>query len=355
MDGENGILDSFLIDKDASVFDSLGRLNLLGPDLNLFVIDADARLIGSVTDGDIRRGIVNGVSLSAPVSLVMNSNCKYLFKDAIDLKEVVQLRKRKIRIVPILDRKMRISDLLNFSQSKTLLPVDALVMAGGKGLRLLPLTSDLPKPLLPVGGRPILSYSLDRLSLYGIRNISISVNYLRGKIEKFVNENYATYVKCIAEPTAMGTIGSITLVDDWRHEYILVTNSDLLTTIDYEDFFLEFLESGADMMVASIPYPVKIPYAILDTRERRIESFIEKPEYTFYANAGIYLLKRKLVDLVPLNTFYNTTDLMEVLIEKGMKLMFYPLVKYWLDIGSHDDYRKAERDVKHLSFEHGDG
>lgn len=344
-------INRFLVQPSFTIKDALVRLNTLGANLNLFVVESNGKLLGSVTDGDIRRGLINDASLSDPVSFVMNSDCSVISDSNIGLREIIELRRRQLRILPMVNGDGLVTGLLNFKERKTILPVDAVVMAGGKGMRLLPLTLDTPKPLLPVGGKPILSYSLDRLLHNGIGQIFITVNYLRHRIEEFISQNYnSNCVRPVVEEKPLGTIGAISLINEWTQDYILLTNSDLLTNIDYEDFFLDFIESGADMMIAAIPYPVRVPYAILDTSDRNVSSFIEKPEYTFYANAGIYLFKRELLSLIPQNEFFNTTDLMQKLIEKGGSLKYYPLLSYWLDIGSHDDYRKAQSEFKHLAF-----
>ena len=327
-------------------------LDALATDLNLFVLDQGGRLVGSITDGDIRRGIVRGAQLDDPVSGIMRSPCSYLNQEKIDPRNVRTLRERQLQMVPIVDSGMKVVDLLNFRQHRSRLPIDAVIMAGGKGTRLLPLTQDIPKPLLPVGDKPIIAYGLDRMKTYGINNVHLTVNHLKEPLIQFAEEYAAPpqRITCVAEDTPLGTIGALTLIDDWKHDYLLLTNSDLLTTIDYEDFFLSFLESDADMMVAGIPYSIKVPYAVLETQGKSVTAFREKPEYTYYTSTGIYLLKRKLLSLIPTDTFYNATDFMESLLEQGYQLSYYPLLAYWLDIGKHHDYAKAQEDIKHLTF-----
>ena len=128
-------------------------------------------------------------------------------------------------------------------------------------------------------------------------------------------------------------------------------NSDILTNIDYEDFYKSFIEKQADILVASIPYKVNLPYAILDNDDDKIKSFQEKPHYTFYANAGIYLIKKEILQLVPRSKLFNATDLMQISIDSGKKLIHYPIRGYWLDIGQHEDYEKAQKDISHIDFE----
>ncbi|SHG57796.1 Nucleotidyl transferase [Chryseolinea serpens] len=341
----------YLISETATLLGCLQQLNKLKRDLNLFVVNAEGKLLGSVTDGDIRRGILRGTGLDDSVQHVMNASCKYLVKDKIDLHLIKEQRNKAIKILPIVDQQMRVIDLLSFDKVSTALPIDAVIMAGGKGTRLLPLTQKTPKPLLAIGDKPIIAYNLERIMRFGIKNIFITVNYLKEQIYDFVKSDKAfDTVRCIEEHQALGTIGALSLIQEWQNEYVLLTNSDLLTNIDYEDFFFDFLQSGSDMMVAAISYPIQVPYAILETQGKAIKSFKEKPDYTYQANTGIYLIKRQLLKYIPSNGFFNATDFMDTLLEKGHSISYYQLVGYWLDIGKHEDFKKAQEDIKHLRF-----
>ncbi len=341
-----------LISTNTSLREAVARLDALATDLNLFVVDEQRKLIGSITDGDIRRGIVQGLQLYDSIEKVMHVPCSYLEQEDIDLTFIKRERSRGIRTLPIVDAERHVTDILLFRRQKTLLPLDAVIMAGGKGSRLLPLTQHIPKPLLPVGDKPIIEYNLRRLQEYGVRHITLTVNYLKEQLQDYASRisSEKQPVRCVEETSPLGTVGALSLITDWHHDYILLTNSDLLTNIDYEDFFLSFVASGADMMVAAVPYPVKIPYAILEVTDDEVTAFREKPEYTHYANTGIYLLKRDLLSLIPTNSFYNATDLMDRLLQDGRKLAYYPMVAYWLDVGKPDDYKKAQEDILHLDF-----
>ena len=217
-------------------------------------------------------------------------------------------------------------------------------MAGGEGKRLRPLTEKTPKSLLKVGNRPIIEHNIDRLAEYGVENIYISIKYLQNGEAKNISISY------VKEDVPLGTIGAVSLINNLNSDYILVMNSDILTNIDYEDFFMEFVIQDADMAVATIPYKVDIPYAVLETSQNLVIDLKEKPTYTYYSNAGIYLIKKDLIKLIPTNSFFNATDLMELLIKSGKKLISYPLHSYWLDIGKHNDFEKAQEDIKHIKF-----
>jgi NDP-sugar pyrophosphorylase family protein len=225
-------------------------------------------------------------------------------------------------------------------------------MAGGRGIRLSPLTDSTPKPLLKIGNKPILEHIIDRIALFGIKDVFISINYLGNQIKDYFQngESKNIDIKYIEEDSPLGTIGSVRNIEQFDHDFVMITNSDLLSNINYEDFFLDFIEKDADMSIVTIPYNVNIPYAVLETNNNKIINFKEKPTYTYYSNAGIYLLKKSILEKIPKNTFYNATDLMEELIKNTNKVYSYPLIGYWLDIGNPDDYAKAENDIKMIKF-----
>jgi NDP-sugar pyrophosphorylase family protein len=200
-----------------------------------------------------------------------------------------------------------------------------------------------------VGEKCIIDHNVDRLIRYGIQHINVTVNYLHEQIEEHYQEpRDGIKVRTFKEPKFLGTIGSIRFVDTFYNDTVLVMNSDLFTNIDYEDFFLHFQQHDAEMSVAAVPYNVSIPYGILDLEGRNIQGLIEKPKYNYYANAGIYLIKRKALDEIPEDTFFNATDLIEKLISQGKKVIRYPLNGTWIDIGNPQEYQKAQDLVKHL-------
>lgn len=340
----------FIIPSDATVKDALIALNNLSDDaLTLFVVDKNRHMVGTLTDGDVRRKLIEGVSLDMPVVAAMNRNFYYIRSQGIHINEVRALKAKGVTLLPSLDEENRIECIYNLHKQKSLLPVDAVLMAGGKGERLRPLTEKVPKPLLHVGDKPIIDYNVDRLISYGISHISVTVNYLREQIEAHYRGLHAgVQVQCVREPEYLGTIGSIKFVKSFANDTVLVMNSDLFTNIDYEDFFLHFQQNAADMSVAAVPYSVSVPYGIFELEGRNIRGVREKPTYNYYANAGIYLIKRALLDLIPDGTFFNATDFMEMLVGRGHKVIRFPITGYWIDIGKHEDFRKAQELVKHL-------
>ena len=220
-------------------------------------------------------------------------------------------------------------------------------------MRLRPLTENTPKPLLKVGDKPIIEYNIDRLAKVGVENIYISINYLGEQLEEYFGDGTSKNLNIgyIREGKPLGTVGSVLLVDKFEHDEIIVMNSDLLTNIDFEDFYRTFKKADADMAVAATTYHVDVPYAVLEADDQqKVKSLKEKPRYTYFSNAGIYILKRKLLDMIPKGEFYDITELMEKVLAMDHKLITYPINGYWLDIGKHEDFRKAQEDVKHIKF-----
>lgn len=339
-----------LIPSGTSIREALKVLDKLAKDAISFVVDENDKLIGSLTDGDVRRGLIQGAELEQVVDDIIQFNPRFIRKGDQDIEKVIEYREKNFKVIPILDKDNRIVNVINFGELKSYLPVDVVVMAGGKGTRLRPMTENTPKPLLKVGEKPILEHNIHRLSLFGMDDFWISVNYLGEQIEEyFGNGNHKNLnIEYVWEKEPLGTIGSVSRIDNFIHDYVLVTNSDILTKLDYEDLFLHFKKENADLAVVTIPYKVDIPYAVLETANGHVVSFNEKPTYTYYSNGGIYLMKKEVVNRIPKHTFYDATDLMENLIEEGKKVLSYPLYEYWLDIGRPDDFEKANRDLKNL-------
>lgn len=342
--------EKYIISSEITILQALSSLNEIGhASQTLFVVDDEERMVGTLTDGDIRRSLIAGNPVDAPVSSVMHTEYQYIKETEWDVRKLKSLRKLNILFVPILDEERHIVGVCNLMKYKNLLPVDAVLMAGGKGERLRPLTEHTPKPLLPVGDKAIIDYNIDNLAYYGVKKISVTVNYLKEQLEEhFAEERNGIQVRCVREPRFLGTIGSLRFVEYFENDTILVMNSDLFTNIDLEDFYLQFVETGADMSAAAIPYSVSVPYGIFNVNEDNITGLTEKPTYNYYANAGIYLIKREMLDLIPADTFFNATDLIELLISQKKKVVRFPIHGYWIDIGNKDEYAKAQDIVRHL-------
>ena len=343
---------SHIISQNITLLEALARINTfkVPEPLVLFVVDDQQRMVGTLTDGDSRRALIAGAAVTDKAEKVMHRHFLYMrLDDIMNVEEIRRQKQMKMQLVPILDDAQHIVDIINLEKYRSRLPVDAVIMAGGKGERLRPLTEKTPKPLLPVGDKAIIDHNVDRLISYGISHISVTVNYLAEQIEShFAQPRGDVKVNCIREPHYFGTIGSVQYVKNFYNDAVLVMNSDLFTNIDYEDFYLHFQQHDAEMSVAAIPYNVAIPYGIFQLKGRNITGLVEKPKYIYYANAGIYLIKRRALDEIPANTMFHATDLIEKLINEGKRVIRYPLNGTWIDIGNPQEYQKANDFVKHL-------
>lgn len=343
-----------LIPFNSSVRKALVKLNGLGIDAILFVVNKDFKLIGSLTDGDVRRGLIKGHTINDKVQLFTQENPRYIKKELMDINQIIQFRKNKFKLIPIVDNDFKVINILNFRLVKSFIPVDVVIMAGGRGERLKPLTDEVPKPLLKVGDKTIIEHNIDRLISYGIFKYHITLGYLPDLIKNHLGDgkNKGISINYITEDKPMGTIGSVSKINNIENDYVLLTNSDILTNINYEDFYLDCISKNADMSVVSIPYNVDIPYAVLSSKDDddKICSFVEKPTYTYYSNGGIYLIKKSILNKIPKNKFYNSTDLMNLLIKENHNIISYKTSDYWLDIGKHQDFKKANNDIDRINF-----
>lgn len=345
-------LADHLILQDEPLLNALDKLNNVPMNLTLFVLDDVGKVVGTLTDGDVRRGLIAGKKVTDSIGDFMIRDFHFLTKDTLQIGRIKEIKLKGIKLLPVLDQDQKIINVLNFNLLETILPVEAILMAGGRGERLRPLTDSLPKPLLPLGDKTIIDYNIDILRKYGIEKITISINYLGSKlVEHFSKAEYENLnISFISEDDPLGTIGALKKIKSFTEDNILLMNSDLFTNIDLEEFYLHFLDSNAKLTVASVPYNISVPYAVLDLSEDEIISFKEKPTMTYYSNAGIYLFKKDIIDYIPEDTRFHATDLMEKLIRIGDKITYFPIIGYWIDIGKPEDYKKAQEFIKFLKY-----
>lgn len=221
-------------------------------------------------------------------------------------------------------------------------------MAGGKGERLRPLTLSTPKPLLEIDGMPIIDYNVRNLSRAGITDVTVTTRYLAEQIiDHFSKPVFGIDVKCVVENQPLGTIGAASLISRDDEGDTLVMNSDLLTTLSLEEMFLLHKAEKADVTIAAIPYSVSVPYAILATQGREVLSLEEKPTYSYYANAGIYIFSNRLLNSIAPDTPTDAPELIEKAMAGGGKTVFFPIDGTWIDIGSPADFRHAEELMRH--------
>jgi len=347
-------LENLLIQKDKTILEALQQLNdILYKShisrLILFVVDNNQSILGSLTDGDIRRSLVTHADLNLKAGAICNED--YVFEyEKPGFLDLQAYRKRDIKILPVLDGDKKLVRIVDLDKTKAQLPLECMIMAGGRGKRLSPLTDTIPKPMLPLGDKPIIEHNIDRLISYGIQKIYISVKYLGDQIKEYFGNGSSRgiSIEYIWEDEPLGTAGALSLVEHFDTDHVLLMNSDLFTDVDFEDLYLDLVNQNADMAVASTEYKVDVPYAVFETIEDAVVAFKEKPSYVYHSNAGIYILKKDLIQKIPKNEFYDITDLMENLVNEGGKLVHNPITGFWIDIGSPVDYKQAQEFIKHL-------
>lgn len=312
------------------------------------VTGEDSKLIGVVTDGDIRRGLLRGVGLEEPVQQIMHgeftaANLKMAKEDVIAL-----MKKKDLLQIPIVDDYGCVVDLkilvdmVNSPQRDNWI----VLMAGGLGSRLKPLTDDCPKPLLRLGNKPILEIILENLSEYGFKKYFISVNYKAEMIEKYFGDGarWGIEITYLREKRAMGTAGALGLLPDCPRAPLIVMNADLLTKVNIHQFLDFHYAHKATATMCVRDYHFQVPFGVVNIDQHRLISVDEKPIHRFFVNAGIYALSPSALDYVPRNMPYDMTTLFEDLITGGHETVVFPLREYWLDIGRLDDYERASHE-----------
>ncbi|MGG0655035.1 nucleotidyltransferase family protein [Rummeliibacillus pycnus] len=313
------------------------------------VVDENLHLLGTVTDGDIRRGLLNGISLNDEVDLVMNCQPIISSSDKSYHQNVNLLKEKKLRQLPIIDHTNKLvniifSDELNATQYKTNFVV---LMAGGLGTRLRPLTDHTPKPMLNVGSKPILETIIEGFKNHGFVNFIICVNYKKEVIQNYFQDGsaFGVNIEYIEEEKRMGTAGALSLLKHKPMEPFFVMNADLLTQVNFEQLlhFHEENHSVATMCVREYEY--QIPFGVIETNGQNLISIKEKPVHKNFVNAGIYILNPEVLDVIPKDQFFDMPNLFNELIEQEENTTAFPVREYWLDIGRIADYEKANAEM----------
>lgn len=345
-------MKKYLIEFSENAATALKQLNSIGDtESQTLFVTKDQKMIGTITDGDIRRGLLKGHDTSVPIVSFMNTNFKLIYKDKIDIDEIAKYRQDHIKLIPILDENDRIVNLIDLTKTLTKLPLTAVLMAGGLGSRLSPLTDSTPKPMLIVGKKPLLEHNIDRLIKFGIQEIFISIKYLKEQIINYFGDGSqkGISIKYIVEKEPLGTIGALSLMGETSNKRILLMNSDILTDVDFELMYRNHILHQKKMTVLSIPYQIDIPYAVMETKDEKVLNFQEKPSLTYYTNGGVYLMDVDLVSKIPRNSFYNATDLMQQLLT-NKELGHYSHKGFWLDIGKPKDYEQSQDLISKLKL-----
>jgi dTDP-glucose pyrophosphorylase len=316
----------------------------------VLVVDADQRLAGVVTDGDIRRAMLRGASLDAKMDEVVNR--KPLVGPAgLSATEALQImRARSVRHLPLLDAERRVADMLRLEDLVAVPPLRsrAVIMAGGEGRRLRPLTESTPKPLVEVGGKPLVELMIERLRRAGMMDITIALHHKSELIRERLGDGSRLGVRIdyALEPSPLGTMGALTLLRDRLDAPFFVVNADILTKCDFRAMWeYHRCQDGAAMTVGVSLHQVNIPYGEFTLHEGRVTRVEEKPHKEFPVNAGIYLLDPSAIGQIPPGKFFDATDMIRALVDGGRVVAAYLIREYWLDVGRLPDLEKANRDV----------
>jgi dTDP-glucose pyrophosphorylase len=324
------------------------------------VLDNECRLIGTVTDGDIRRAILAGMDLDLPVSDLLARRQPAFDSSAITAPVGTSnstllhiMTEKSLRHIPLLDDAGRVIELSFFSDlvKDYELPLRAVVMAGGFGTRLRPLTEELPKPMLPVGSRPLLELIVEQLKNAGIRQVNVATHY-RGDVitDHFKDgEKFGVEIRYVREDQPLGTAGALSLLEE-SDEPLLVINGDILTRVDFRAMHTFHREHKAELTVAVRQYEFSVPYGVVLTEGVAVTGISEKPLVKQFINAGIYLLNSAVMRLIPNGQPYDIPDLIDLLVRQNRSVVCFPVREYWLDIGKADQYDQAKSDVANGRF-----
>lgn len=342
-------LNKIIVAATVTIGDALQTADSAGEGI-ILVCDSDRRLLGVVTDGDARRYLLRNQSLNIPVSKIMNRNFKSLSENEREVAYNI-LRKTKMNHIPILDMQGRVIDLvtsLDFVKTDTRLYDNKIViMAGGKGDRLLPLTKIIPKPLIPVGDRTMVEMIIDTFRNSGFSEFYVIINYKKELIKSYFEENgLSEKVSLLEEREYLGTVGGLSLLKGMIDRTFILTNCDIMATIDYGLVLDWHKEHEADLTILGARKQVNVPYGVINTNtDNYVTALDEKPFYTFMVMTGIYIIEPSIFDHIPDSNFYNMDELISDVIAAGKKVTCYPMENGWFDIGQFDEYKLL---LKHL-------
>jgi dTDP-glucose pyrophosphorylase len=339
-------LQKICISPKMSIKEAVKALND-GQQKIVMIVEPDGKLLGIVADSDIRRAILNGIPFDYPVEKIMVTN-PVVSSPVMNDKEVLSLMgKSGCYEIPVLDSNRKVVDLKSIDLLLDQKPQHAeiVIMAGGLGTRLKPLTDVKPKPLITIAGKPILFILLDQLIMAGFQKITITINYKAEMIKEAINAipGYSDLVQFIEEKERMGTAGALSLLEKTPDSPFFVMNADLLTKVDFSAMLRFHKIEKNQITIAVREEFFQIPFGVLDLNNREVLGIKEKPSHTYFVNAGIYILDPVILSKPFENTFYDMPDLINDSIASGKKVGSFPIHEYWLDIGRHDELRHARK------------
>lgn len=339
--------NDLMIRDSATLRDTLQRIDAGGIQFAI-VVDGDGRLLGTVSDGDIRRGLLRGLTLESPVTACMNREPTSVPAGTSN-REILQLLKRThLHQMPVIDASGRIVDLKVLDEliDQPERPNTVVLMVGGRGERLGDLTRNVPKPMLPVGGRPLLETIIGALCDQGLRRIRLAVNFMSDVIERHFGDGsrFDCDIQYLRETKRMGTAGALSLLGEVPDEPVLVSNGDLLLRLDYCSLLDHHVSTGAEATMAVREFDYQVPYGVVRTQGEQIVSLEEKPVQRYLISGGLYVLSPSAVRRVPPDTFYDMPTLFDDVVRSGGRASIFRIDGYWLDIGRFADYEQAQRE-----------
>ncbi|MBU1042398.1 MAG: nucleotidyltransferase family protein [Proteobacteria bacterium] len=348
----NDKLKDILIAPDLTVVDALRIIDSTRLQIAL-VVDEAGRLLGTVSDGDVRRALLAGTALTSPVSAIMFRKPTTAPPEA-DRETLLALMQSKVlRQIPIVDaggHVVGLESLMDMLAHKAL-PNPVVLMAGGRGQRLRPLTDLCPKPLLRIGDKPILEIILENFVAQGFRNFFISINYMAEKVVEHFGDGsrFGVSITYLREDEPLGTAGALTLLPEAPHLPFLVMNGDLLTKVNFEHLLDFHASQEAEATMCVRPYTSQIPYGVVHVEDHQLVRLEEKPSQTVFVNAGIYALSPSALPLIPKGAAFDMPTLFEALMAQKRRALAFPVREYWIDIGRMGDYEQAQSDYLRTS------
>jgi dTDP-glucose pyrophosphorylase/CBS domain-containing protein len=346
------LMEMVMLLPSVSISEAIAQLEKAGTGALVLCTD-DRKLVGLLTDGDIRRAVLRGVSLNSPCKCIASLEPMTIDSSLCAAEALELMLKHDINHLPVVDASGCLTTLLlrrNLTRRGNE-ELSAVIMAGGYGKRLLPLTEQLPKPMLPVGDRPLLELTIQQLRRSGIRDISLTTHYLPESIVQYFGDGSAFGVRLnyLTEEFPLGTAGGLKLMERTDNPF-LVINGDIITGVPFREMLDFHLRHHALLTVGVRKYEVEVPFGVVELDEVRVAQIREKPSFNFFINAGTYLLEPEAYDFIPSGRRFDMTELIQALIEAGKVVVSFPIMEYWLDIGRHEDYVKAQEDVRNGVF-----
>lgn len=326
----------------------------------LLVVDENQALIGCLTDGDIRRYILRGLDLTGTIENAYNINPTFVYQEDFDREKIKAVfLKKKINVIPILDQDRKVVDFITWEKAfgnnrkseNQKLNVPVVIMAGGKGTRLEPFTRVLPKPLIPVGDKPVIDHIIDRFRVYGISEFYLTIHHMSKIIRAYFEEKEPDYsIGFAEEDEPRGTAGSLKLLADKLNKPFFVSNCDIVIETDYADLYRFHMQNKYDITLVASAKQFNIPYGICELNGNgSLERIQEKPEYNFLVNAGMYVLNPAVLELIPDNQLFHITHLIDKIKENGGQIGVYPVSENaWIDVGQWAEYRKALKVIEDI-------